>query len=318
MEMVKKIVSLVLIMSLLLPLLAEARAGSRPGGGGGYRSSRSYQGGGGYNYRPRSDYRSSPYTPRPATAYPAAAARSSSGSFLSGLASGVLGVWLYNKIFQPNTPQKTEATTPTSQEQQAPAQGGFLRTVLILLGAYLVWRLFRNRRRKNQDSNFRTNPDQEGSSPRKMDIKDFLNLSKGSTPLAGSLTEQDQQSFETLLQRIQNAWSQYDISELQRLTTPEMLQNFSEIIRENQERNIKNYISQVKLLKQEVLDSWQEGADSMARVAMTWSAVDYAVDSQSPDTLLDGDRTEPTVATEIWTFKKSDNGSWLLAEIQQV
>lgn len=322
MRTLNKLVSVVLIITLTFPLLADARAGRGGGFGGGFRT-RSYQGGG-YNYRPRSSYT------RPSPSYPYTypnRTTSGSTSFFSGLASGLLGAWLYNKMFSSNNSQtiKNADADKTSANLPIPAkeQGGFLRVILILLVAFLAWRLYRNRRRNAGDRNPRNIMDHNQSTPGRIKISDFMNLSKDhSAQNVIHLAPEDPMTFENILQKIQTAWSQYDLADLQRLTTPEMFQNFAEIIEDNIQQGITNYISQIKLMNQELLDAWQEGNAKYAKVSLTWSALDYAVHNNlspnDPNYVFDGSTTEPTIATEIWTFRKEGSGTWLLAEIQQV
>jgi predicted lipid-binding transport protein (Tim44 family) len=304
MNIVSKIISLLLVITLICPLLVEARAGSSYRGShfGGVRS-RSYQPGG-YS-RPTSSYRS-PYAYPPTSPY---VRRSNSGSFISGLFSGLLGAYLYNKLFN------HETTTNTNQAAVATpsTNGGLWRWLLLLGGAYLLWRFFRRRQRRDSNQSY------YGQQPSRLDNPIGVSNAAPLNPASVELGEQDKKSFENLLLQIQNAWSQQDTATLRQLSTPEMYQFFEETIRDNQQRNIANYISGVQLMKLEVLDTWQEHNAKFVKTALTWKAIDYAVNtslpSNDPGYLIDGNMREPTMASEIWTFTSEYNGPWLLAEI---
>jgi hypothetical protein len=337
--MKNKLIAIGIIFSLLLPTLVAARAGYRAGGGysspgyhtrGGYGSS----GYGGYHSRA---YQTPGYSSRPQQPYAAPYAyqnRASHGSFFSGLASGLLGAWLYNKIFHANTnPETNPATsnvsnaTPTNNPATAAtppnmttSNWGIGRIILILVIAYIIWRILKRRDRRNRTGNFPQNFDTGPNQP--TTGTDRYSDMVEPPEQVSNLTVADRDAFEQLLLQIQQAWSQYDLSGLQRLTTPRMYDHFAQIINENQQQNISNHVSQVRLLNQELQDSWQEGDNFYARVALTWSAIDYAINNKlspnDPGYLLDGNMNEPIRITEIWTFQKAGGGNWLLTGIEQV
>jgi predicted lipid-binding transport protein (Tim44 family) len=351
----KKVASVLLIVSLTLPALVEARAGSTShggyggsrgsfGGGSGYHG-QSYQGGG-YNYNPQPAYRA-PYAPQAGYAN-----KRSSGGFFSGLFSGILGTYIYNKVLNPshpaaatttpagsnqvqgsNNPQAT--TTTTTATTAAPPQFSFFRILLLAALAYFIWRMVTRRRRKNdsqdQQQSF-SNQAPPAANPQKMNLRDFFNV-LGGTGAAGAATQQgqgqgqvavssqDSQTFENLLLSIQDAWTHNNLPALSRLTTPDMYNNFVNIMRENQQQNLSNSISHVKLLNQAVQDTWQDGTATFARVAMTWSAIDYMVNTalspSDPGYLVEGNVSEPSTVTELWTFRKDPQNPWVLSDIQQ-
>lgn len=325
-------IMLTAILSFSLPQQIEARAGasyesgSRPSPV--YRSP-SYQGGS-YNYRPRTTYPSPSTNPSSTystqtTTSPYATQKGSSSSFLPSLFSGALGAYIYNKMFNTNTANNQATTTTTTSQRPATTNqvpekttGGFFRIILLLLVVYLIWRFLRKRRVKNYNqAAFRRDNTQSGGQT----INDFINQMGAPAQSNVNLSESDQQEFGNILVRIQNAWSNGDLRQLRNLTTPEMFENFSQTLQENQRRGITNTVTNVQLLKQELQETWQEGNTIFARVALTWSAIDYAIDKtvpqDSPAHLIDGNMTQPTVATEVWTFRRENNGPWILAEITQ-
>jgi len=333
MKLISKIISFFLILSFIMPLIADARAGYRSGGGsfrsspGGFNRSysRPYQGGGGGYYRPQTGtYRPrTNYTPYGSAAAPTAGMyqNRTTSSFFSGLASGLLGAWLYSKFFggqesakvaNTNTQQVAEKKPTTSSE----GGGGFWRVILLLAAVFFIWRLFRSRRN-------RSNPyQQQPPNQQKMNLSDYVNLSRPEPErFVSTLSQEDHNAFERLLQQIQYAWAKRDLSTLQQLTTPEVFENFKQILQENEQQGISSNVSQVRLINQELEDMWQEGNETFARVALTWSAIDYVVNNKlsqtDPGYLVDGDMNKPVMITEIWTFAKTENMPWQLADIQQ-
>jgi predicted lipid-binding transport protein (Tim44 family) len=75
----------------------------------------------------------------------------------------------------------------------------------------------------------------------------------------------------------------------------------------------------VKLLQGDLSEAWREGGSDYATVAMRFSLVDATVDRASGK-VVSGDRTHPTEATELWTFRRDDRAradGWQLSAIQQ-
>lgn len=309
--MLKKLISITLILAIFIPLLVDARAGGRYGGGssGGYRGTSYRSQGGGY-YRPNPAYTAPAYSGRSYANPPAA--RSSSGSFFSGMASGLLGAWLYNKMFHQDNPTQSRQQTQQAQPQQAESSG-IWRIILILGVAFLAWRFIQRRRK---DSTFFPSDQssmQKDSNPENALKSPFQTLSP-------TMSNTDYAEFENIFRNVQEAWSQNNLISLQRLTTPEMYDYFASIIKDNQNQNISNHISDIKILALKPQDTWVENQLTYARVMITWSAIDYAVNntfsSQDPNYLVAGSMDQPTVVTEVWTFR-GDNGRWLLAGVQE-
>lgn len=328
MKTIKKFISFVILVTFIFPLLVDARAGSRPGGGG-YRSGggfgggyqRSYQQGGSYQYRPRTSTQT-PYNQRSSAAYQN---RGTTGSFLSGLASGLLGAWFYNKIINKDASYTTDKGKQAVQpKESAPKEtGSLLRIILILAVAFFLWRWIRRRRNsQGQDPNdyFSQNISQD---QKKMKLGDFINLGRPGTQEAPlTVSQNDYEVFAQMLTHIQYAWAKNDQTQLQTLTTPDVFNNFVQLLNESKQQGITTHVSNVRVLHQDVQETWQEGDSAYVRVAITWSAIDYAVNnsvpSDSPNYLVDGNMNEPVTTTEVWTFVKRGYSHWLLADIQQI
>ena len=192
---------------------------------------------------------------------------------------------------------------------------GFLLQFALIAGvAYFVLMFIRSR---NQPAFARATPQ-----PRQRDVPRGQVL--GSTgdavrsAAAPKIAPEDLDAFERLLGDIQTAVSRRDIDELGSMTTPEMLSYFSEELANNAKRGVRNEISNVKLLQGDVSEAWRENGSDYATVAVCFSLVDSIVD-EANGRLGSGDRTRPTEATELWTFRRDDRaaGRWQLSAIQQ-
>lgn len=242
---------------------------------------------------------------------------------------GAWKAWLFNKMTghnQTTTPaatthqDQTASNAPASQVQDRQHGFGFFRLLLLLVAFYLIWKFIRRRR----DQGPRPSSFSAQNPGHRKTLGDYISgtgVAANQTSPINMLNQQDYDAFQSLLLKIQAAWSSYDMQTLQNLTTPEMYQSFTEIIQENQKQGIKNFISQVQLTNQALQDAWQEGENQYARVLLNWEAIDYAVNStlpsDDPNYLVDGSMTMPRTATEIWTFERTSIHPWRLADIQQ-
>ncbi len=134
-----------------------------------------------------------------------------------------------------------------------------------------------------------------------------------------TLRNEDFPAFERLLGETQAAYSREDIAGLHELATPEMVSYFSEDIAANAREGVVNRISGVKLLQGDLSESWREGADEYATVAMRFALNDVFVDKASGK-IVSGDPAQPIQSTEIWTFRRpagTGPDAWKLSAIQQ-
>ena len=136
---------------------------------------------------------------------------------------------------------------------------------------------------------------------------------RGSTPI--QITPDDYDAFERLLGDVQTAWSNEDKAALARLTTPEMESYFTEDLADNAAKGVVNKVTHVKLLQGDLAEAWHEGSDDYATVAMRFALVDKTIDRATGRVVDGGD--QPTEATELWTFVRPPNSTWMLSAIQQ-
>jgi len=291
----------------LSPSLAEARAGGSSSSGGkssfssqGSRGSRTFENNGAAPVT-RSMTPSNPSATSPAggalsPAYAGGGSFFQRHPFLTGLAGGFLGSMLFSHLGGLGTGL------------------GFLLTLLIIGGLifFLVRVLFGSRRLA---------PVGGGAMPR--------SLGAAAAPAAArfrgrdtTIGDADLTAFQNIHAAVQEAWSGGDLGQMRRLMTPEMLSYFSEELTRNASQGVQNVVSDVRLLKGDVSEAWEEGDLEYATAYMRWSAIDYVVRlgraPGQPDYLVSGDPKTPAEAEEVWTFVRRRGGDWLLSAIQQV
>ena len=119
--------------------------------------------------------------------------------------------------------------------------------------------------------------------------------------------------FERLLGEIQTAYGKEDLNTLRARVTPEMLSYYSDEMAHNASNGDVNPITDVKLLQGDLSEAWREGSDEYATVAMRYSLNDRIVARDSGKLI----EQLPSEATELWTFRRTRGGEWLLSAVQQ-
>ena len=133
----------------------------------------------------------------------------------------------------------------------------------------------------------------------------------GNVPLAAN----DYAAFEGILMEVQRAWTRGDMGALNAVATPEMAAVFGRQMADLGARGLRNATSDVRFEKGDLAESWREGLNLFATVAMRYSMIDVTTDGTGR--LVDGSATEHVVAREYWTFQRQAIGSWRLSAIQQ-
>lgn len=120
-------------------------------------------------------------------------------------------------------------------------------------------------------------------------------------------------TFEKLLGEVQAAYGREDLGTLRSHVTPEMLSYYSDEMAHNASNGDVNQISDVKLLQGDLSEAWREGSDEYATVSMRYSLNDRIVARDSGKLI----EQLPSEATELWTFRRTRGGQWLLSAVQQ-
>lgn len=310
-------------MMILAPALAEARAGgSYRAGGGGSFSSMGSRGSQTYNSNGAAPIQRS-VTPQSGPSAPYGTAPGYGGyggygyghPFLTGLFGGFFGSWIGSMLFP-----------HWGMGYGVGGMFGSVFTWLLLLG--LIWFLFRMFRGRMSMPYSSGGGGMMGSGLHSEGFAGMSPMSSGfsaySQPRLATIgvTQSDYQEFESILQGVQAAWSNGDLSALRHFTTPEMLSYFSEQLAENESQGVVNKVENVELIKGEVREAWDEGRMHYATALMHWRARDYSVRSggnaREGEIIVAGDPQQATEASEMWTFARSPGGRWLLSAIQQV
>jgi predicted lipid-binding transport protein (Tim44 family) len=304
---------LICILTLIAPAPADARAGGgRSSGSRGGHTYQSMPSQSPYQARPIERSTTPQTAPRPTMGQmgqPAAPSPSFFGShpFLSSLAGGFLGAGLFSALFG--------SSGMGGGGSLMGGAVGFLLQILLFGGLiFLAIRWFKGR------AGASGTPFQASPSP-------FAALSNRVPSLPQdqplTLTDADYQTFQSLLGQIQTGWGQVDQGALRACLTDEMQHYFSRDLAANTSRNLVNRVEQVDMLAGDLVEAWSEDGMDYATVYLKWSAIDYMARLDRPDTAPDyvaeGSRTVPTLAEEIWTFTRAQNGGhWILSAIQQV
>lgn len=288
------------------PTLAEARAGSSWGGhpsSFGSRGVRSWDHNGAQPFG-RGPAPQSPSRPGAAYGTPPPAYGGSfiqRHPFLTGLAGGVIGSWLFGHA------------------AYAGGGGGAAGTLIwLLIIGFLIW--FAVRRFRSRAAS--------GGWPRPGPGLMARSAGAAAAPTERfhgrdvNLADADLDAFQQIHAAVQAAWSAGDLVRLRQLTTPEMLSYFSEELSRNTSRGLRNLVSSVELLSGELSEAWEEGDRQYATAALRWRALDYALRLGAapgdPNAVVGGDPRVPVEAEEVWTFVRRRGGPWVLSAIQQV
>ncbi len=131
-----------------------------------------------------------------------------------------------------------------------------------------------------------------------------------------SVEQTDLDRFEQMLNEVQSAYSREDYAALRSRTTPEVMSYLAEELGQNATSGVRNEVSDVKLLQGDVSETWREGDEQFATVALRYESRDVMRDRKTNE-VVSGDK-DLTEATELWTFVRSRNSDWKLSAIQEV
>lgn len=200
---------------------------------------------------------------------------------------------------------------------------GFLLQFALIAGvAYLVVMFIRSRGQPAfARAAARQVPDRTPRRDARAQSPQALGSTGGGTTSAAALKigQGDLDSFERLLGEIQTAYGRGDAEKLGALTTREMLSYLSQELSDTAKQGLRNEVSNVKLLQGDLSEAWRDNGSDYATVAMRYSLIDATVD-RATGRVVSGDRTRPTEATELWTFRRDDRAradGWQLSAIQQ-
>jgi predicted lipid-binding transport protein (Tim44 family) len=234
------------------------------------------------------------------------------GGLLGGLAAGFLGAGLFGMLFGHGF---------------LGGMGGFasfigllFQIVLVVIVARLAWAWWQRRNETATAGGPSYRQGLQGGDDRPHQQSMLGGLFGGGSQANNApqgepiqLQPDDFTTFEKLLGDIQSAYGREDLSALRARVTPEMLSYYSDEMAHNASNGDVNQISDVKLLQGDLSEAWREGSDDYATVAMRYSLNDRIV-ARDGGKLIE---QLPSEANELWTFRRTRGGQWLLSGIQQ-
>ncbi len=236
------------------------------------------------------------------------------GGLLGGLAAGFLGAGLFGMLFGHGF---------------LGGMGGFasfigllLQIALVVIVARLAWAWWQRRNETASAGGPSMRQGLSGGDPRYGQQSAMLGGLFGGSSSAGAsqpqgepiqLQPDDFNTFEKMLGEIQTAYGREDLGALRARVTPEMLSYYSDEMAHNASHGDVNQITDVKLLQGDLSEAWREGSDEYATVAMRYSLNDRIV-ARDNGRLIE---QLPSEATELWTFRRTRGGQWLLSGVQQ-
>lgn len=131
------------------------------------------------------------------------------------------------------------------------------------------------------------------------------------------IQQTDLEQFESMLKELQAAYAAEDFRTLRQITTPEAMSYLAEELSDNATQGLRNEVKDIHLVQGDVAESWREGSDDYATVAMRYESIDVMRD-RSTGKLVSGDPDNLTEAVEIWTFLRRNGGEWKVSAIQGV
>jgi len=313
--------------ALLATTVIDADAARRGGFGGfGSRGSKTYQAPPATQTAPNAASpinrsATQPQTPRPGSVGQAGAAQKGGlfnrPGFMGGMMAGFLGAGLLGLLFGNGLLGGLSGL--------AGFLGLLIQVVLVVVVARLLWAWWQRRQQPGYATasgpSMRDNAGRDNSTFERQPMQPAYGGGSAGVPMVDGgtenleLTEADFNAFEKLLADVQAAYSAEDLNTLRALATPEIVGYFAEELAENASKGVVNTVSDVKLLQGDLAEAWSEGNSEYATVAMRYGSVDYTT-QRATGSIVDGDK-EPFERTELWTFRRSRGGEWMLSAIQE-
>ncbi len=292
------VLSVILFSVSMLTFYADSTADARARSGG------------------RSFGRSSTFRPAPRrqpSRSSATSTRSSRGSFMRGLGGGLLGGFLGSMLFG-------------SLFHPGGGIGGTgigLLQILIIGGiGYFLYKKFMAPRKYGGGSAggepFRSGTD-VGSTGETFDAP---------PPGGGTIYSSESSSLaideneikeiaQDIFFKVQAAWMRRDLSLVQDLLGPELLQQYQADFQDMKARGIINRLENIAVRNVEIIESGKESGYEYVKIRFTANLLDYTVD-EATGRVIEGSDQEPVKFQEVWTLARTEGDSqWRLYGIEQ-
>jgi predicted lipid-binding transport protein (Tim44 family) len=117
--------------------------------------------------------------------------------------------------------------------------------------------------------------------------------------------------------KIQSAWTKRDLSNVNNLLTPQMLNTFQDDVNRYSVNKQFNRLENIAVRQIDIVDAIQDQGEEYITVKFLASLLDYVVDEATGQT-VSGSTSDPVKFLEYWTFtRKVGQRNWLLAGITQ-
>jgi predicted lipid-binding transport protein (Tim44 family) len=209
---------------------------------------------------------------------------------------------------------------------------GMLEILLIAGGAFLLFRMMRNRQAASQPSygqagggTWQSQPQPQpyqapvaqaqpveiGPSDLDRGIANIRQMDAGFDPARLSDIASD------IFFKVQAGWMNRDMREAAAVVTPEM----SDILQKDCDRlrgqGRVNRLENIAVRSVDLSEAWQESGQDFVTVHFLANLLDYTVDERSGQ-VVEGNRSEPVKFEEFWTFVRPVGPNpWRLTAIQQ-
>ncbi|MBI5582201.1 MAG: Tim44 domain-containing protein [Deltaproteobacteria bacterium] len=301
-------------------VLISSEVWARAGGGrsGGFRGSRPY---------------SAPRTTSPSPTSPGAPSsgfanrtnplsQATRSPFLTGLAGGLAGGFLGSLLFG-------------GMGHGAMGAGGggggigFLEILLLALGAYLLFRFIRGRKKNAPPAAYQGNdtpppysqaafnapaqsPGQSPGQEVEAGLSHIQSMDARFDPAAFKDWVQD------LFFKIQASWENQDLGPVLPFLGPEIKELFSRDLGEQQARGQVNRLENIAVRSVDITEAWQEEGKDFITVFFYANLLDF-VEDRKTGAIVSGSKVEPVKFREFWTFVRPVGGgnTWQLSAIQQ-
>ena len=313
-----KLLALVL-MSAFIFLWASSEVLARAGGGrsGGSRGSRSSSA-----PQTMSPYQQNPGAPSSGMSNrstPNAPSMGMGSPLMRGLAGGLAGGFLGSMLF-------------SGLGHGAMGSGGgggggigFLEILLLGIGAFLLFRFIRNRKKTAESQTQQTNyiPPayaQESFSPQAPASDQTVEAGIGHIQsMDARFNPADFKEWvQDLFFKIQAAWTNQDLGSLTPFLGPEIKAMFSQDLEGQKARGQVNRLENISVRSVDITEAWQEEGKDYITILFYANLLDYVEDKKT-GAVVSGSKTEPVKFREYWTFTRpvGGQGTWLLSAIQQ-
>ena len=203
---------------------------------------------------------------------------------------------------------------------------GFLEILLLGVGAFLLFRFIRNRKKNAasqlQQTNYTTPSYSQDPYPPQAPATGSDGRCRNRTyPVHGRPVQSG--GFQGLWSRtcffkIQAAYSNQDLGPLTPFLAPEIKAMFSQDLEGQKARGQVNRLENISVRSVDITEAWQEEGKDYITILFYANLLDYMVDNKT-GAVVSGSKTEPVKFREYWTFTSARGwpGHWLLSAIQQ-